>query len=365
MPLLAFLVTVGYLPGVLSASSSPRWWIIFVGAFALLALRGWRGERGRITAGHVLFGLMWLCAAISGLWSVSPYDTVGELMQLTGLAVVFHLSAQLKDTRAVWLAMGLGLIPSLIVSVMQLMGFNLVDRVTAPPTGLFLNKNSMGEIAAVVMLALAGFGLRGQHTLVSVTALSVAGWCAIVSNSRAVWLSLVVVALLYVITKWSVSWRHVGVLLLTVVFSLVLGSQFIDPARLATLEARLGIWSLTLDHLRWFGWGYGAYGAVFDFEYAHNEILHYAFELGLLSLPFFALAVYVTEGELGPDRLSFIGMLVIAMASFPLHLPATAFAACVAAGYLCGARSRAGDSKLAGRAVGYPYFRTGPRFVAD
>jgi hypothetical protein len=348
MPVLGFAVTALYLPGIPSATTSPRWWMIFVGAFALLAFRGWQGERFVLTRGHVLGAVCLALSLLSLAWSVSPLDTLAAWLQLLSLGVVFLLAAETprEEMDLVWIAMALGLSLSAAVSALQLAGYGLVQTATPIPTGLFLNKNTMAEIAAMVLVALLA-QRRWAPAHLGLT--STMAFCALAPASRGAALALCLagsVALLRRVPRW----RAVGVALcLALGAAAFLAWDAGDARRWGSMEARLDIWLLTLMNMTWLGHGYGSYGAIFGFEYAHNEALHALFEMGVLALPFFGFLWWM-GGELVPERFVFLVAVAIAAVSFPLHIPATAFAAVLALGHLCGAGARACKSQPVGGA---------------
>jgi hypothetical protein len=93
------------------------------------------------------------------------------------------------------------------------------------------------------------------------------------------------------------------------------------------------IWTAAIADLHLFGNGLGSFAADFGrAEYAHNEPLHFVYELGVLALPILALALYLMNRTKYDDALVLVAILAISLFSFPLHMPVTGFAAALAAG---------------------------------
>jgi len=113
----------------------------------------------------------------------------------------------------------------------------------------------------------------------------------------------------------------------------------------------MDIWSWTVANLSWFGWGVGNYITVFPvMEFAHNEPLHFAFELGLGSVFLWLVFAWALPGSRAPaERAMLVAVLAEGMVGFPLHHAATAFVAAACAGHLASLRRRASIVQSAGR----------------
>jgi hypothetical protein len=106
---------------------------------------------------------------------------------------------------------------------------------------------------------------------------------------------------------------------------------------LASIADRLAIWQWTLTHLTWLGHGAGSYEAIIGdniAEYAHNEVLQGAYELGLpgVALGSWLYGALLWQSDLR-ERLVLLALGVFAMFGFPLYMPATLFLGALVAGH--------------------------------
>lgn len=318
LPILAFLVVATYLP-IPSASTSPRWAIMAIGAALLL----W-GTRVRMTRAHWAGVAFIGYAALSILWSPSPQDTIGEVWHLVILGAVFCIGSESDKLDKVYVAAALGLLPSIIVSILQLYGYHPVLTASPLPTGLFLNKNTMAEIGAVVLV---GLFVTRQWKWIPIPLLA-----ACLPMAREVLLSLGFVAILWI---WGMGKRRSAVSLVSLFVAALLIADLWLPHRIADLDARLVIWQVTAENLKLFGWGYGSFGAILPvFEYAHNEPLQLLFECGAGVIPVGLLLAFMLHNKIKQETIVLVCILASCLVSFPLHLPATAFFAALLAGRL-------------------------------
>lgn len=325
---LTFLVGVAYLPGVMSAAAVGRWTVAACGVALLL----WT-IRIKPGPGH-WWGLAFLgwCAA-SMLWTASMEDTAGSLLQLAVLAGAFCIGAETRDIRPCLIAVGCAALVSALFVVTQAGG---VHPVYAAPAGtwpgLFLNRDTGAEFAAAALVAM--IGLR-RWELVPGAAVA-----ALLPGSRGAVLALVAAAACWAWTQYP---RERGRVLTVAIgaVAVLAGAQLMDGSRLASLLERVAIWQVTALNLSPIGWGLGTYASLLPaFEYAHNEPLHFVFELGGGAV---LLACLLAQSLREPEpcaRAVLVAILAAALVGFPLHAPATAFLAAVLAGHLCGVRDR-------------------------
>ena len=321
LPWLVFVVAVACLPGVPSATTAPRW-AVLSGAVPLML---W-SVRVTMTPGHWL-GLGFVAWAGAGLaWSVSPWDTVGELWRLAVLAGSFCLGAVSRDLTRCWTMLAAGVSVSAAVAILQEAGVTPIFVMSDPPVGgLFANKNVLAELAAA--------------SLVAVLALRSWRWvpgpllATVLPASRGVLVALALTGLYALVGRMR--WRWIAFIAMVSAIAIG-GALLLDlqlPGRVTSLNQRLAIWHNALFDLRWFGWGLGS-----SLDYAHNELLHLALELGLGSLLLWVSFGYAIGGPLVTERLVLVTILAEGLFAFPLHMPATAFLAALCAGRLCGAR---------------------------
>lgn len=328
LALLTFMVCVAYLPGIPSAASAPRMWVIAMGAATLLM--GVR--RIRATPGHWLgVALIGYCAATT-YWGFSTYDEVGAIAQLLFLAGVFCLGAEAKTLRPCYIALALGVSVSSVFAIAQTVGLEpIVTLPNAGAPGLFLNRDSQAELAAVSVI-----GLSGMITPLLAGPLIV----LMLVTSRGAFLGLAAGFASWLYFQGYVRPRHLITMALAAALLVGLDSYFV-PWRINSLDGRFEMWNWAAANMTWFGWGWGDFGTVFSaFDYAHNEFIQAAFELGVGSLLLWAVFAYALGGPLAIERSILIAILVEGVVGFPLHTPTTAFMAALVAGRLCGARYR-------------------------
>lgn len=328
LALLTFMVCVTYIPGIPSAASQPRMWVIAMGTGTLLM--GLRHIRA--TPGHWLgVALVGYCAATT-FWGFSTYDEVGAIAQLLFLAGVFCLAAEARTLRHCYIALALGVSVSAIFAIAQSVGLEPIATLpNAGSPGLFLNRDSQAELAAVSILGLSGFVtplLAGPLIILMLVA------------SRGAFLGLAAGFASWLYFQGYIRPRHLVAMALAAALLIAVDSYY-TPWRLASLDGRFEMWNWAAANMTWFGWGWGDFGTVFSaFDYAHNEFIQAAFELGVGSLLLWAVFAYALGGPLATERSILIAILVEGLVGFPLHTPTTAFMAALVAGRLSGARYR-------------------------
>jgi hypothetical protein len=319
MHLVAFGVAVVFLPNTVDGATAPRWALMGVGT-ALVCL--WMKEL-KLTWGHVL-GLVFALFAFSHMHSHPDSWQAGA--QLAILSMVF-VSGQTWSPRVFdWF--GYGLLASSAAVILQFGGFPLFIE-TASPSGLFLNRNLLGEIAALMLIAALW---RHRWWLAAGIAPSL-----ILAQSRGAYLSFGVMLLL-----WQFTVRPKVCIFLAGIITVGIGYLAFAQSRLSAVTERVGIWLDTLHNIGWFGHGLGSYyqlypliktqGDILDgrAEHAHNDFLEIAFELGPMGLALFVGVVVValcarSGAQTQLFRLVLVGGLVQAVFSFPFHMPATGF----------------------------------------
>lgn len=333
----AFAVATAWVPLVPSAATLGRWSAVGLGAAFFL----WHATV-RPTPGHWLGAalLAWMAAGL--LWTVSGFDTAGELVQWAMVAGAFCVGAELASLDEFWIGCGLGVTASAMVGLLQLAGLDPVTSIFFLPTGLFLSKNMAADAA---VLALVGAAFTRWWLVPGPLALA---WM-VQSRTAAVALAAAGFAALWIARPRD---RRRGLLVLGL---LCAGGALAGLLRgdLGRYEDRLEIWAATARNLHLAGDGLGSFAvAATYYEYAHSEFLQYAFELGLGS----ALLWLILGWSLwrGPtrERAVLVAFSVICALWFPLHAPFPAFVAAVVAGHLCGERARARDDERARRMVG-------------
>lgn len=324
--LVGFLATALYWPGASGAATTPRW-------VTLLLIVPWLVREQRITLAHAVGAVLLGYAALSLAWTSALLDAINQVFILLLWAALFCFGAQTADLRRFYLGCACGIGLSSAVAVAQLLGWHPLPELPGNgPAGLFVNGNYLAEAAALVAIALISERLWWWL-------IPVAPALLLVRSGRG---ALLAVAVAMVAWLWGRS-RLASALLVGV----IAGSGIIlmlhasgDPSS----TERLLIWRSTWAGVTWFGHGLGSFFSgypVFDLrvnqyaypEYAHNEFLHAAFELGvpgvLLMVGFWAA---VMAGPLNTARVVVIGLLTEMCFAYPLHLPSTAAVGFLAAG---------------------------------
>src|ERR1700733_11271118 len=154
---LGLITAPSYVPGWLSPAVSPRFIALSIIAPALLL---WRREPIPFTRAHLAGTTLILWAALTVLWSASPLDGIDALWQTLIIpAVCFCLGSQALTLRPLFIGMALGLAASSVLVVLEWTwpwwqgGPFPIDEVWRP-AGLFVNKNSLAEAAALVAVGL-------------------------------------------------------------------------------------------------------------------------------------------------------------------------------------------------------------------
>lgn len=336
--LIMLAATLAYVPGIPSAAVTPRW----TGVAVIAALGTWTISAVRMTPGH-WFGLALIVWALIGLmWSASPVDSVGAILQLMILAMVFCLAADHQDLGRAWLAFVIGANVNAAVVVAQwATGHDLVSVFPGGGyPGLFFNRDMASEVLALgVVVAIC------QRLWWAVPG-SAAG--LLIAGGRGASITLMIMGVVWIWRRRSAWWLLAYVPLIVWAAGVAATMSINTPS----LIHRLEIWKVTIDNLTLAGWGIGTFAELLpEYEYAHSEPLHLAFELGVGSV--FAIMVFVDGLVRGNDvtcKMALAAVAGFAAVSFPLHMPATAVIAAMCAGHLCGSGHRLRAAQPARRA---------------
>ena len=324
MGALAFLTSALFWPGVAGAATVPRWAVIALVVPVLL-------KDQRLTAAHAAGALFLIWAALSMAWNPATLDGIGALLVLAMLAACFCLGNQLIDLRKVYIGAALGVTVSSVVAIFQWFGFHQVAS-WGGPGGLFVNGAFMAETAALVLVVLVSERL----------------WWLIPGVLPALLLPDARDAVLAVATATVVALRRSRFIWLLVAVVPIAAYFYVTAKGYGSINERLEIWHSTLDGVTLFGHGIGSFWSLYPAydlrpvapiallntpEYAHNEFLTVAFELGIIGLLLFCGLCVTLAGPLDTARLVLIALFVESCFDFPLHLPATAFLGMVVAGH--------------------------------
>lgn len=310
---------------------------------------------------------VWLLVALLGYaaltitWGTNLTEGLQGWWKLFLLCGCIHLGSKLStgDHKGIYKMFAYGMLASvLVVAPLQMMGYLspgnpwVGANVTYPePSGLWVNARLFGEASA-----LAALGTVSTPWLFLASVIGV-----FISNSRNAMVALVVALTIGTYIRWRVVHLAVLVFLVGSLLAYLCGHQWVAPAGVDALEyvtsARWSVWKDIVANLTLWGHGIGQFfvdfagvttaGPNFRFsraEYAHNEPLHYMFELGapglLLFTGIFAYAILHRGAWLKatPQLLIVLATLVEILFAFPLHMPGTLFLSGLALGGLIGLR---------------------------
>ncbi len=268
-------------------------------------------------------------AAVSLLWSPDPYGGFNEVAHFTVLTGAFVLGGNLVDVSPVMRGLSLGLTVSAVVCALRWLGVDLVTQNAASdiPAGLFFNSNMLAELAAPVLV----WGIVARAKV---------GWllgpaaCFAFALDRAAALSSIAALAIFKVPRWFwLFWPFLFPVLLLVFLIMT----EVGPDRLWSLDERLSIWSSALSGLTVFGRGAGSFMALFQAEYAHNDLLQALFEFGVAALIPAAVLVYslLRPQNDSAARSAYLLLLLEGLVSFPLQLPASGVLTMLLAGSLC------------------------------
>lgn len=326
-------MAVGYVPGILGAADAGRWWLLSI--CVPVALIWPQIQKQKLTWAH-LFGMLLLAwAATSLLWTASFYDGVQESWQWCLFAGLFCLGSNATTLRPVYNGLGLGFaVNSALVIAQAYFSFHGIEQVAAP-AGLFMNKDYLGEAAALALVGIIGSG--AWPWLLAAVLPSI-----LVTGSRG--------ALIGLAAAGGVAlWRRSRLAVCLLAVGAVVGCSML--LNTPSVVERFVIWQDTINGLLPLGNGIGSFFVAYPAHAslkdllvsrpanAHNDFLEVAFELGLpgalLTAGFF-MQILCTSRR---TELAVVAAFMMeACFGFPLHNPVTGFIFAVAAGHLCGAR---------------------------
>lgn len=328
--LLTLIVALAYVPGLPSNAAVGRWIAILLGA--LLLLQRLPIVPGR---GHWLFAALVAYMLAGFAWTVSAWDTAGGIIQWAALLATFCVAYQETSLERFWRALALGVSVSAPFAVVQWLGYAPVWNAGGLGTyGLFLTENMASE--AAVLGLVAAFAIRSWPLAIGPAIL------AYTAYSKAALVAIPAALAVYVWVErprdrgWVVVW--IGVSLYVLFFVWWFGAF----PRLFIIGDRLELWSLFLRNTNLLGDGLNSIPiAAPSIEFAHNEVVHYAFELGIGSLLLWALVWHAARGGEAAAIAGLAAIGAFALVWFPFHDPLPAYVFAVLAGYLSNRRDRA------------------------
>lgn len=253
-----------------------------------------------------ILGAAWLCyAALSLLWAKG--DPVTASLQLAGLALGFSLGVWLKSIRLLWIGFYMVVGIALLLS-----GLNWLQT----GSNELVNPNMLGCVLAVALAAAIGY----RHWAFIPVALGGLWFC----ESRT---ALIGACAAVLVGFWQ-RFRATGILLALLAVLCILTATKVSAGD--SLWHRLGVWQDTLNHLTFWGSGWGSFSAEYAgfavkrnmtmllAPHAYNDILEMLFELGIGSTFLWAAIAFSLEGQNPTDRLVCLTFLTLSLTYFPL-----------------------------------------------
>jgi len=349
-----FVVAVAYVPGVMSPSVAGRWAAITAVGLTIVLTRLPSASLEAPAARVAALTLGWL--AVSTTWSASPLDTIGVTLHWAALAGLMMLAHESEDLLPAWRALAVGVTVSLPFELAQLIGYEpvlSVSRVAVTGNvGLFMLSNVAAEVSAATAVLM----LCHRQWLLAVGPLL----CAALTGRNEVLLMLGAAGLSTMWSSRGSTTRAAAILAVVVmtaaaavnVYASRVPVEFLAQRGALTMSFRVVVWLATVGQLSVLGGGAGTYALFFpEAIFAHNELLHYAFELGVGVIPLTWMVAHAMRSSPSPERHALAALVGSALVWAPLQDPSTAAVFAVLAGYLCGARRRARAAESAGRAL--------------
>ncbi len=142
----AFAIGVAFWPGTPGAAISPRWALIGVGVWLFV-----RPMQMTMQHGVIVLLLSW--CALTLTWSQFGYDGIDAWLRLFFLCGAFWMGSSVESLRPVYIGFALSLGISSVIVIAQWYGWQGIPQAVSP-AGLFMNKNTVAEISALVLVGL-------------------------------------------------------------------------------------------------------------------------------------------------------------------------------------------------------------------
>lgn len=325
----AFLVTIAYVPAVMSSAVVGRWIVIALGVPFVAEIR-LKVHPGIQIA--LAMGMSWACVSLL----IAP-DTLDSLLQLYFMALlvlVMGVASQQDDIDQMMVGMLAGIGVNVLVCLPILFWHAIASQMGNTYAGLFYNSEVFTELCA----PLAVWAIVKRRWFLAVLPM-----LPILANHSRVAAIAVIFSLFCAF--WPKTWRRRGIAV-GVAVALIGGVAVyltLDTAKFSSGALRIAIWGATALSITPLGHGLGAFRATYpvQFEFAHSDALQALSELGIGALCFAVIPIVALRNRRDhAEWAAFIAVCVELVVSFPLHVPANAFLAAVLAGYLVRDRAR-------------------------
>lgn len=319
----AFLVTVAFVPGIMSAAIVPRWAVIALGIPLVSQIR-WQIPTGLQLA--IAAGVAWSAATI--LRAPDQLDSLLQFFFMLCLIGVMGVASQIDDLTEALSGMCWGLaLSALACIVAREHGHFLATSHVELFPGLFYNAEVLVELCAPLLVWAAV--TRRWHFVV------IAAVPIMLNNSR---IPIVAVMVGLMFAFWPKGWRArvaLGAVGLALASAVVVYMTF-GHFKLGSAAGRMVSWLTAAYAITPAGQGFGWFRATHGGEeFAHSDVLQAFAEIGAGALLFVLIPVYALRNRRDhAERAAFVVICAELVVSFPIHVPATGFLAALLAGYL-------------------------------
>ena len=319
----AFLVSIAYVPFIMSCAVFGRWAVIALGVPLMAEMRLKVLSSVQIA---LVIGLTWACASL--LVTPDKLDGILQFGFMICLVGVMGVASQQESLDKALEAMCFAMAINLFFSPSLPFSGDLVAQGSNGYSGLFYNCEVFVELCA----PLAVWAIVKRYWwLAAGPVLPI-----IMNESR---ITMFAVAFALVIALWPKSTKHRVMVIAGAVAAfliIVVGMTLLIDFKLSSALLRLTMWLSTFYAIDPLGHGIGWYRTThYTEEFAHSDILQAFAELGLGALPFAVIPFVALRNR--RDHAEWAAFIVICIelaVSFPLHVPASAFLAALLAGYL-------------------------------
>lgn len=336
VPLLAFLLTAVYWPGIPGEAVTPRYTLLLIASIVLFP------SRVRWTFSHVLLLTFFAWETLSFVWAVDLYGGVYEWVYWVSLVAVFFIGSELQSLAPVYMAMSIGMAVSSLFAILQWFGLvevaGINDGVNGV-AGLFFNPNLMAEPSALVIVGLIAHRIFWPIPLV-LPALAL-------PMARGPIVALIASALCFG-RRYVISIALLGFAALAFMWRYHSGSV----SGFTGIGERFDIWRDARDGLTFLGHGIGSFHYEFPAfghrtqviitrpDHAHNDFLEILYETGFIGAALIgAIVVFaLVRGKSSADRAVLFAFLLEGLVGYPLFSPTTGFIAALLAGNLANGR---------------------------
>lgn len=321
-----------------------------------------RRSEERITPAHWMgLALIFWCILHAHFWSVSGFDAFGGTLLFLIAASVFNVGAKFsrEEIGRAWLWFSFGVTISAAFAVAQHFGHQSAFTIPGHDAGLLLSKNMATEAAVLALIGAlslkAWWLVPGPLVLIALGGLAGGGTVANAREGLFALLAALVAAVWFKRPQWR---PYVILLIGSAILTLAFAYQHGATPTTWRHADRFEIWWNVFRNVSLQGDGLGSVAIFFrGYEFAHNEFLHFAFELGVGSLLIWGVGAYALCGDWVAAKVALVALAAMAFVYFPLHAPAPVFLGALLAGRLARERHLARVPQPAGRAPGRPGLR--------